>query len=86
MAKIKEIIFPGKLGKANGILVRTGLFDLTQTTVWINYDIVYNDENISNKILSSGRLLMDEETYNNWGFDNGYVVNWVVTQLGLELA
>ena len=32
------------------------------------------------------QLEMDSETYAGWGNDDEYVVNWVLTELGLERA
>ena len=37
------------------------------------------------KICLSKQLEMDEVTYDAWGVDNMYCVNWLVTQLGLTL-
>ena len=34
----------------------------------------------------NGVLTMDGATYSAWGSDDDYVINWVLTELGLERA
>lgn len=41
---------------------------------------------MGDELSDGGVLTMDGETYAEWGTNDEYVVNWVLTELGLERA
>lgn len=68
--------------------VTKSLTDLDIRSVSVNLDqsaiisgVIYGDG-----VGESFRLEMDGQTYTDWSSDDEYVVNWVLTQLGLQRA
>lgn len=90
MILINEIVFPGKIGKANELSIQISNLNMEDNSTWVNYrlrDIDTKEEPPLPlfKVLNSGRLFMDEETYNKWGTDDAYIINWVAEQLGVVI-
>lgn len=81
MAKIKPTVFPGNLGTADEIRVKT-FFNLEDPTARIIYQLY---DNINKKTVTQGSVLLPEEIYNQWGTDNKIIIDWVIQELGLEL-
>ena len=94
MAKIQPVVFPFNLGTANELIIRTLPFTMDDETISLIYELrdttiqshsPQSSSQLPFTILNSGRLIMDKETYSNWGVDNIYVVNWVAEKLGVIL-
>jgi len=81
MAIIKPAIFPGNMGTANEIKIRT-MFDLESPIARITYQLM---DSIEKKSIHAGTLLLPVELYNSWGIDNQPIIEWAITTLGLEL-
>lgn len=91
MTQIQDVVVPTK-GTAKYLNVRVLPFDLEPTDGIYVYWALY-DEQVSPEYGSSpgnnlldGNLHMTQETYDAWGTDDTYVINWVITELGLTPA
>jgi hypothetical protein len=96
MAKIVPVIFPLNLGEVTDLKVKAAQLDMEATTCMIHFQLIsetatgYPNNNypymsLTERVLGSGTLLMDTESYNQWGSDNMYVIQWVANKLGVTL-
>jgi hypothetical protein len=81
MAIIKPATFPGTIGTANEIKIRT-MFDLEATVVRLTYQLMNSTDK---QTIHTGYLVLPVEVYNGWGIDNQPIIEWAIAQLGLEL-
>ena len=81
MANITPMTFPGNLGIANEIKIRV-IFDLEDVTARITYQLLNSD---TKKIVSHNTLVIPEDVYSQWGADNQFIIDWVASELGIEL-
>ena len=80
MFRITALVFP-VLGTAVWLRMYSLPFYMDASCCSFQYELVTED----GKICLSSQLEMDEVTYDAWGVDNMYCVNWLVAQLGLTL-
>lgn len=62
------------------------ILDIISTTVMLDNSAVISVVVTNNRISEAYSLTMDAATYAGWGSDDEYVVNWVLSELGLERA
>lgn len=91
MIKIQDVVIPTK-GTAKYLNVRVLPFDLEPQNgiylYWALYSEYINSEDVSvpgNNLLE-GNLHMEQAVYDQWGTDDSFVTNWVMTQLSLTPA
>ncbi len=84
MAKITPVVFPLNLGTADEIIIRTS-FQLEDKTANLMYE--FRNSAIADRRtrLSSGFLNMPEDIFTEWGADNQFIIDWVASELGIEL-
>jgi hypothetical protein len=70
----------GPLGTARKIEITVRGFNILENQCVINYQL-YSQNNNG---LGGGRLLMSGTTYENWGYDNNYVKDFVFNSLNLQ--
>ena len=81
MAKITSTTFPGNLGPADEIKIRV-IFDIEDITARITYQLL---DSKTKKIVSHNSLTIPEDIYSQWGADNQFIIDWVASELGIEL-
>ncbi len=85
--KIKRIDIKTK-GEANYIAIASLQFPLHATSVDFYYKLVdtidLESVNVEENIVSDGYLKMESTDLKNWGADDDYVIDWVLSKLGLE--
>lgn len=63
------------------------LLKITNVLVSLEKDAtIYGSIESVESLVIPYQLFMDAQTYSQWGDDDEFVVNWVLTQLGLEKA
>jgi hypothetical protein len=72
----------GILGTITQINVTVLLFDVQAVTCTTYYKLC----DVDGKMLAEGNLSLTEEQFAEWGFDNFYVSDIVINELGLEKA
>lgn len=94
MIKINEIPvgFPAKM--ANGIMIRVMPFQTNAVNCSTYYEltntieVIDSEEVVSNitEVLANGNIFITDEQFLNWGSENTYIEDIVLTNLGLERA
>lgn len=92
MIQIKEIPVGYPAKQANTIAIRLLPFQTTDTSCSTYYELIANtlitDEEGrttgSFEVLASGNIPITEEQFLNWGSDNTYIENIILTNLSLE--
>jgi len=90
MIKIQDVIVPTK-GTAKYFNLLALNFPPNPTSVTFYWSIYEESEVNANelgptKLVLEGDLIMDQETYANWGTDDEYVIDWALNQLGFTKA
>lgn len=63
------------------------LLKITNVLVSLEKDAqIYGTLESGESLVIPYQLFMDQATYDQWGDNDEYVINWVLTQLGLERA
>ena len=82
MIKIKPVTFPLNKGIATKLQVIANSFDLSAVTASVQYNLTTEE----GRHLDTGYIVLTEEQYDQWGADNNFIVNIVLTKLGLVKA
>lgn len=92
MIKIQDVVVPTK-GTAKYFNLLALNFPPNPTSVTFYWSIHEEVENAaaegetptvtSGKALLEGNITMNQETYDSWGSDDTYVIDWALTELNL---
>lgn len=87
MTKIETIEVPTK-GSGSFFSIRTNGFEIDPQNPVDNipfYWAVYETEEKSKCVLE-GNMSMDKDTYDQWGADDTFVVEWACNELGFTIV
>lgn len=83
MVKIEQVIVPTKqAGEYLNIVALN--FPMNPDQVEFYWQLLTDDT--SGICVLDGKLLMNKETYDGWGSDDSYVVNWACNLLGFKIV
>ena len=86
MIKIQDVTVPGK-GTGKYLNILADKFPISPTNgisiSWLLLDEGVKDgEPYPSEVILQGTLAMTQETYDQWGTDDSYVIDWALTELG----
>lgn len=89
MTKIQPEVVPSK---GTGVYFNlTALnFPMNPTSVTFYWQLfteeVIEEQSVPGTMVLDGNLTMNQETYNNWGSNDEYCINWALNELGFTKA
>lgn len=75
--KIQEIVL-SIFGKIDAVTIKIMGFSVSATNCEICCEFYYQDKYVATKYIA-----MPQSVFENWGYDNIYIKEWVLNELGL---